>query len=173
MRESDVGEIINLLNLYALAVDTLQWDLLGHVFVADARVEYEGGAVWTDLASFQRDFAAVHAPLTTSQHVVTNHQVIVDGDLANAISYNHARLFRTVQQGGGNHWEIGAWYDDVLTRTRKGWRITHRISRGHWWDGSMPVTETLGIVAKPEMTRLHPAAAAGKIAYVNALKGRQ
>ena len=104
MIADDVCEIINGLNLYAFAVDTLQWDLFDKVFTPDVKADYLGHG-WTDLESWKHDFDVQHRALHTSQHTVTNHQVVVDGDRATATSYAHARLIREDPEGGDNFWE--------------------------------------------------------------------
>jgi hypothetical protein len=171
MSGNDISEIVNVLNLYAIAVDTLQWDLFDRVFTPDARLDYLS-RVWDDLTEFKKHFAAVHAPLDSSQHMVTNHQVVVNGDRANALSYARARLIRSMPEGGGNQWEIGAWYDDVLVRTPRGWRIKSRTCRGNWWDGNIRVSETTSGSARQEMTLLRRAAAAGEISHLDAVRGQ-
>ena len=67
-------------------------------------------------AAAQQEFLLAHEGLDASQHTVANHQVIVDGDRANAIAYVVARLIRNVPEGGVNYWEFGGWYDDSLVR---------------------------------------------------------
>jgi hypothetical protein len=73
---------------------------------------------------------------------------------------------------GGNAWEMGAWYDDVLVRTTQGWRINTRECHGNWWDGNLQVTETSGVPARYAMTVLKRAGAAGKVGYIEALRAR-
>lgn len=174
MSGNDHGEIVNILNLYALAVDTLQWDLFDLVFTPDVEADYRGGAAWTDLAAFKVDFAAAHAALDTCQHVITNHQVVLNGDQANALSYAHARLVRsTPGRGGLNYWEVGAWYDDVLVRTAAGWRIKSRTCDCNWWDGNPQALDpTPGMIRKREITPMRAPAGAGQIAYIEAVRAK-
>jgi len=166
MSAEDTNEIINLLNLYALAVDTLQWDLFDRIFLPDVKLEFPGGG-WDDLASYKIDFHDMHAPLYTSQHMVTNHQVVVTGDRANALSYARARLFQTGPEAGSIFFEFGGWYDDVLVRTPSGWRISFRACRGNWLLDHAGMAKEL---VKQNMTTLRRAAGAGAIAYLQALE---
>jgi hypothetical protein len=167
MYGNDMAEIVNLLNIYALAVDALQWDLLDRVFTPDVRLKYPSGTAWNDLESFKKDFHAAHAPMVTTQHMITNHQVVVNGDQANALSYARARIIRNMPQGAGNWWEVGAWYDDVLVRTPAGWRIKSRDCRANWWEGNIQVSNPA-----MDMIFLKQAAASGEMAYLKALKAK-
>ena len=170
MSNQDMAEIVNVVNLYALAVDTLQFDLFDMVFTADARVDFPK-FVLTGIASIRGRFAEAHAPLDTSQHVVTNHQVLVSGDMANCISYSRVRFVRNLPDGGGNWWETGGWYDDHLVRTPAGWRIDSRVCRTNWWDGNPRVAETLPTSpARPGPALLRRVAAAGEISYIDVLR---
>jgi len=115
MRSEDVVGVISVVNLYAVAVDCQRWELFDEVFTADAEADFGGPARWPDRASLKRDFAAIHAPFDATQHVTTNHQVVVDGDLAHCISYVVGRFLRRLPEGGGM-FESGGWYDDRLLR---------------------------------------------------------
>jgi hypothetical protein len=168
---NDISEIVNILNLYAVAVDTLQWDIFDQVFTPDVHLEYPRSE-WNDLETFKKDFHAAHLPYDTTQHMVMNHMVKVNGDKANAMSYVNARIIRAVPNvGGGNFWEIGAWYDDELVRTPKGWRIKRRACRSNWTDGDVQVTETTGAPRRHQMDILRKEAVAGKISFINAVLG--
>jgi hypothetical protein len=170
---SDRDDIVNLLNLYALAIDTRQWDFFDLVFTADVQLVFPGsGGEWNELALFKKHFAAAHEPFDTSQHFITNHQVMVKGDKANAISYVFCRHVRNIPTGGGNYWEMGGWYDDVLVRTTAGWRIKRRACNVNWWDGNMAVTETSGVANRYPANIFHREAAAGHIAYLDAVRGK-
>jgi hypothetical protein len=170
MRSDDTDRIVNLLNLYALTVDTQCWDLFNRVFVPDVDADYGPTARWRGLDSLKRDFALFHSPLDGSQHTVTNHQVIVNDDRANALSYITVRLIRNLPQGGESFWESGGWYDDHLIRTTHGWRIATRVWRGNWSRGNPRVAEASpGSRFDPEMKSLRRAAEEGTISYLNAL----
>jgi hypothetical protein len=166
MNPDDVHEITNLLNLYAFAVDTLQWDLFDRIFTPDVTLDYPNGS-WSDLRSFKKDFAVAHAQLHTTQHMVTNHQIALRGDEANALSYARARLVRTTPEAGGEFFEFGGWYDDLLLRTAGRWRIRNRKCRGNWLDGN---PDAVSPAVRDSLTTFRRAAAAGDIAYFEAVK---
>jgi SnoaL-like domain len=168
MRGDDVMAIISIVNLYPIAVDTRRWDLFDQVFTSDAQTDFGGGARWTDLAALKRDFAVVHEPFQATQHVTTNHQVVGDEREANCISYVHGRFIRQVS--GGNMFESAGWYDDVLVRTPAGWRIRSRNCRAVWTGGNPKVLQTMeGVTGEQQLDSLSRDAAAGSIAYLQAL----
>jgi hypothetical protein len=64
----------------------------------------------------------------TSQHMVINRELVIDGDTATCRSgfYNPMTL---AQPGDGPKllWFDGGYYCDELVRTRDGWRIKRRV----------------------------------------------
>jgi hypothetical protein len=172
MHSADIVEIINVINLYPVAVDSLRWDLFDLIFTEDVHCEFGGPAKWSDLASLKRDFAIVHGPFEATQHVTTNHQVVVNGDHAHCLSYVHGRFIRQVSQGG-NMFESTGWYDDELLRLRGGWRIKFRSCRTVWSGGNPLVLQTMpGVTGEQKFDSLSREAAAGNIHYLRAVGGR-
>jgi hypothetical protein len=170
MSSDDIAGIINVINLYALAVDTLQFDLFDCVFSHDVCVDFGGAAKWQDLVSLKRDFAVIHSPFDATQHTTTNHQVVVEGHGASAISYVHGRFVRKVAEGG-NMFESCGWYDDRIVRTGNGWRIAHRVCRTIWNGGNPRVLQTMpGVTVEPELHSLSAEASARKLSYLDALR---
>jgi hypothetical protein len=137
----DKAEIIEIMNLYALALDAHQWDLFDRVFAPDVIAEFgPAGAAWKGLADFKRSFAEFHETLDGHQHTMMGHLVHVDGDRANAFSYGNWLLVREAAEGGPT-WEGTGWYDDELVRTAQGWRIQRRVCRLMSWRGNPSVPE--------------------------------
>lgn len=170
MRNEDIVEIINTINLYTFAVDSQNWDLFDHAFTPDVHADFGGPAQWHDLASLKRDFAAIHSPFKATQHTTGNHRVLVDGDRAHCLSYVRAMFVREVPEGG-NHFEAAGWYDDVLVRTAAGWRIKKRTNRSLWAGGNSRVMQTMpGVTAELEHVTLKDEVAAGRVDYFNALR---
>lgn len=171
MSSQDSFDIINTINLYPLAVDSLTFDLFDQIFTEDAHVDFGGPAQWSDRASLKRDFIAIHQPFRATQHKTGNHRITIDGDTANAFSYVHACFVREVG-GGGDVYEARGWYDDTLVRTSQGWRITHRIARNVAATGNEKVLQTMpGVTVDLTFDSLAVEAAAGRVAYLKALRG--
>jgi hypothetical protein len=119
-RVSDELEIVALLNTYAWAVDTKNWELYRSVFTADAHIDYSAdvfqGSVDEAIAFFSGDFSALVA---MSMHYITNIQPDIDGDTARvcAMFYNPTRF-----HGVGGLSMFGGYYYHDLVRTPGGWR---------------------------------------------------
>ncbi len=166
----DKAAIIEVLNLYAFALDTRRWDLFDRVFSEDVVAEFgPAGAGWKGLQEFKRSFAEFHDTLDSHQHTIMGHLVEVDGDRAHAFSYGNWLLIRHAAEGGSS-WLGTGWYDDELVRTDAGWRIQHRVCRLQSWSGNPLVPEPNG-EHDPDMNLkvLHEFAEAGDIAFLKAI----
>lgn len=173
MSGDDVIAITGVINLYALAVDTLQWDLFDRVFTADVTADFGGAANWRDLSSLKRDFAVIHSPFRATQHTTTNHQAVVQGNRARAISYVHGRFIREVPEGG-DMFESSGWYDDSLVRTPAGWRIGQRVCRTIWAGGNPRVLQTMpGVTVEQQLHSLSSEAGSRHLSYLDALRHQQ
>ena len=141
MVEHDKAAIIELMNLYAFALDTAHWDLFDRIFAEDILADFgPASAVWRDLASFKRAFGEFHATLDNYQHTMMGHLVHVNGDTAHAFAYGNWLLVREAAKGGSS-WLGTGWYDDELVRTAAGWRIKRRVCRLLSWTGNPAVPE--------------------------------
>jgi hypothetical protein len=169
MAEQDVVPIVNVINLYGLAMDTQRWDLFDRIFTPDVVVDFGPGSQWSELAAFKADFAAYHAPFDSTQHVMANHVVEAAGDRAHAFTYGLWRLIRRGMEGG-DFWEGTGWYDDELIRTQAGWRIRRRACRVVWWGGNPIVNQPIpGVSFEGKYHALKTEAAAGAVGFVNAV----
>ncbi len=168
---SDRDEIIGIINLYGLAVDSQCWHLFDRIFTADVQADFSASAQWRDLASFKRDFAMFHDPFDSTQHAMLGHQLHVQGDSAFALTYGNWRLIRNAVDGDPR-WDGTGWYDDALVRTGQGWRIARRVCRIMGWSGNPFVNETIpGVKFELSTSVLRHEAAVGKIGFLNAVQG--
>ena len=167
------NDIIQKLNLYGFAVDTQRWDLFDQLFTHSVDADFGGSAHWTSLTQFKADFAAFHAPFDVTQHVMTNHQVRVDGDSARSFTYGAWRLIRHAAEGAEGHgplWDGTGWYDDLWAKTKHRWLITQRVCRVVWSTGNDRVKETIpGVVFENVYDSLKDEAAAGRLGFLTAL----
>ena len=167
----DKAAIIEILNLYGLALDAHQWNLFDRIFADDVVAEFgPAGASWTGLADFKRSFAEFHDRLDSHQHTMMGQLVHVDGDRANAFSFGNWLLVRDAATGGPT-WLGTGWYDDELVRTERGWRIQHRVCRLLSWSGN-PLVPEPDQEHKPDMQLnvLSRHAAEGEIAFLKAIE---
>jgi 3-phenylpropionate/cinnamic acid dioxygenase small subunit len=132
----DRMEITDLLNRYATSLDDRDWKRLATCFTPDAV------GLYGPVLGRQEGFAAIEKlcrtalePLDSSQHIVTNHEIEIDGDTARARCYLHAQHTKAGAEGGDN-FVIGGSYVDELVRTVHGWRIRQRELRILWQDGN-------------------------------------
>lgn len=166
---SDRDEIIQLLNLYAFALDTQRWELFDRVFTEDCDVDYGVTSHWTSRASFKADFGAFHALFDATQHFMSNQLVTADGDTANAHTYFNARLIRHAA-GEPPIWDGTGYYDDRLQRTGDGWRISKRVCRVVSWTGNPKVQAPMeDIEFQLDLVSLHGEATEGRLNYLDAI----
>ena len=127
---SDRDDIIDLAIAYTWALDTKDLDGLRNVFAADATAMLRG-VECNGVDSIMARIGGAILRLDATQHLVGNHQVVVDGDNATHRCQLHSQH---VKRGtdGGDWFVVGGYYDDQLTRTASGWRITHRVHRSLW-----------------------------------------
>jgi len=133
----DRQAIIDLTIAYCWAIDTHDWDALTAIFTPDAVAEL-GSPALRGIEAITGRIRAALEPLDDSQHLVTNHQVAVDGDTATCRCYFHAQHVRHAADGGPNL-VIAGRYADELVRTSEGWRICHRVLTPMWREGNVEV----------------------------------
>ena len=169
MSDQDTASIIRTLNLYALAMDTQRWDLFDRIFTEHVDADYGETSHWTSRAQFKADFGAFHELFDATQHVMTNHLVVVDGDTAAAHTYGAWRLIRHAA-GDPPVWDGTGYYDDQLVRTHAGWRIAKRICRVVFWTGNPRVqTPMEEIEFKLDLVSLRKEGAAGRLNFLRAI----
>jgi len=128
----------DLLTRYAVAIDSLDWELLDTVFTSDAQLDYRsaGGIVGSYPAV--REWLQKVLPLfDVTQHLVVNREFsrVKEEVQARSSFLNINRL-----QVDGSPWlfTVGGRYRDRLVSTDDGWRIDSRIEDTLWWDNPMP-----------------------------------
>jgi len=134
----DEREIIDVAVRYCWALDTRDWEALDDVFLPDATADLASG---TDLVGVEAIAARCNAALghlDSSQHIVSTHEVNIDGDTATHRCYLHAQHTRAAAEGGANY-VVGGRYEDRLIRTADGWRIAHRDLVMMWTEGNLAV----------------------------------
>ncbi len=133
----DERDIIDTTIAYTWAIDNRRWDVLRErVFLADATA-----ALVTPLVGVESIISRIERALgmlDSSQHLIGNHQVTIDGDTATCRCYLQAQHVRQTAEGGPNYIVAGIYADD-LVRTDAGWRIKHRDLQVLWTDGNTKV----------------------------------
>jgi 3-phenylpropionate/cinnamic acid dioxygenase small subunit len=137
MSNDDRTAIIDLTIAYCWALDEHDWDVLRRVFTPDASASL-GVAPAVGIEAIIERVSTVLTPLDDSQHMVTNHQVAIDGDRATCRCYFHAQHIRAAAAGSPNFIVAGR-YEDELVRTADGWRIAKRHLEPMWREGNIAV----------------------------------
>jgi len=163
----DKAAIVEIINLYGLALDAHEWELFDRDFTEDVTAEL--GPAWPTSSAPSLEF---HDRLDSHQHTMMGHLVHVDADTAHALSDGNWLLVRASADGGPS-WLGPGRYDDELVRTDRGWRIHRRVCRLLSWTGN-PLVPEPDQEHHPDMNPdvLHRHAQEGKIAFLCGMKGK-
>lgn len=131
-------DIVNVAIGYTWALDEHRWDELHRVFAPDATATLGSPDRLDGIEAIIGRIRSALEPLDDSQHLVGNHQVVLDGDTATHRCYLHAQHIRH-GANGGPHYIVAGRYEDDLTRTSDGWLITHRNLHVMWTEGNPAV----------------------------------
>jgi hypothetical protein len=126
---------------YCWALDTKRFEDLRDVFLPDATASLLEERVGID--SIIDRISGALSPLDDSQHMVSNHEVVIDGDRATCRCYLQAQHVRHAAEGSPNY-IIAGRYEDDLERTPTGWRIRRRVLTVMWTDGNPLVPRPQG-----------------------------
>lgn len=119
---------------YCWALDRHEFDRLSEVFLPDATARL-GDEECDGIDAIIARVTRALGPLDDSQHIISNHEVAIDGDTATSRCYLHAQHVRRTADGGPN-FVVAGRYEDRLERTPAGWRIRRRVLTTMWTDGN-------------------------------------
>jgi len=133
MTSDDKLMIAETIYLYAIGIDTKDFDLYGSIFADQVNIDfssYEGSSVPETTVLTRDQWVSRVRPLFTglaaTQHSMTNPVVIIDGDTASCRMYMQAHhVFEPEKED--SWFTIGGYYDDTLTRDAEspsGWKLT-------------------------------------------------
>ena len=127
----DQLQITALLNRYARAVDSSDWERYRSVFTADAHIDYSsaGAAVGTrdEIVDW---FTANWGLIAWSMHYITNVEAEIDGNSATvrAMFYNPFQIRGMAEQS-----TCGGYYHHRLVRSGDGWLSTNLREESVWF----------------------------------------
>ena len=135
----DRDAIIEVLRRYAAGIDGRDREAVRELFTPDAILDYRT----TDGPRGPRDEVVdwlldALAGVTLTQHLLTNHDVEVDGDTARATTLMFNPLVMATDDGGASILFFGGRYEDEFVRADDGWRIRARVHVVDWETGPMP-----------------------------------
>jgi ketosteroid isomerase-like protein len=134
----DERDIVAVALRYCRALDTKDWDALRDVFAPDAVGDLAASTPQVGVDAIIARVSQALRHLDDSQHLVGNHEVVVDGDTATHRCYLQAQHVRKAAVSGPNYL-VGGRYEDRFVRTDAGWRIAHRQLTVMWTDGNVNV----------------------------------
>ena len=122
---------------YCWALDTKDWAVLDSVFTEDANGDLLEDVVGR--VAIKKRVETALSRMDETQHLISNHQIVVQGDTATCRCYLQAQHVRKAAHGGPN-FIIAGRYEDELKRTPEGWRISFRRLVVMWTDGNPAVS---------------------------------
>jgi 3-phenylpropionate/cinnamic acid dioxygenase small subunit len=126
--------IEDVLTQYSYGVDTRNWAAWDECFTSDAMCDFTSQGMGRLTPPELKEVLTRSDPIRiSSQHLVSNFRIQVDGDHATARSEMLcASTWRSDVPGQARLSRSGGWYDDELVRTARGWRIAQRTCTVNW-----------------------------------------
>ncbi len=123
---ADRQAIIEVIDRYATSLDAKDYQRFMTCFSEDAIVHYSD-----DLVGPESTAAYAKAALdqfSSTQHLLGNYEINLDGDQATAQTYMHASHITSE----GEIWVVGGTYIDRFERRDGEWKIIERTLDGKW-----------------------------------------
>lgn len=134
----DRMEVTDVLNGYAAACDSRDWDLFNQIFTPDVEANYGGPNVFNSRGAVVDMIRGMLGGCGPTQHMLSNYRITIDGDVADTIC--SVRAFHAgIGEAKGKTFEVWGEYRDRLVRTGEGWRIARRTMVATWVQGSFDV----------------------------------
>ncbi|MYA52476.1 MAG: nuclear transport factor 2 family protein [Dehalococcoidia bacterium] len=135
--QNDRIAITDVINRYGTTIDEGDYEGLANCFTPDSITRYGGGREFRGGEAVAEFVKSMTPDFVAQQHLLGNHEIVLDGDRATATTYLHATQIEREEAGGGVV-VTGGIYRDVLVRTAGGWRIAERELEGLWRERREP-----------------------------------
>ncbi len=129
--QNDRIAITDVINRYGTTIDGGDYGGLAACFAPNTVVRYGGGREFHSGEEVAEFVKGMTVDFVAQQHLLANHEIVIEGDRATATTYLHATQIEREAAGGGVV-VTGGIYRDVLVRTDAGWRIAERELEGLW-----------------------------------------
>ena len=130
---ADHQAIVELTALYCWALDEKAFDRLRDVFLPQATAQL-GSSSQNGIEEILERVSSTLDRFIGSQHMVSTHEIEIDGDTATCRCYLQAQHVRPEGEEPPLL-TVGGRYEDRLVRTPDGWRIAHRTLTSIWRTG--------------------------------------
>lgn len=135
----DRAEIRLLMDRYAVACDTCDWDAFRELFTADCVLDYtEFGGGRGDLESTVAWLSSGLSRYAGLHHNMTTHHCALSGQMARAVTYFIAYHTTVDADGGEAMMVLGGFYKDRLVKQADSWRISERADLATWIGAPLP-----------------------------------
>lgn len=136
------ADIIETTVRMAWLADRRDWDALVAVFTDEVEVDYSAltgvAATTTGRDNLVAGWRAGLAGLTATQHLLGNHLVTIDGDLAE-VTAAFLATHLLANATGGPLWTLAGHYRYRVVRTPAGWRIAAVTMTPDWATGNQHI----------------------------------
>lgn len=124
----DRFDIHDVMHRYARMVDRRLWEIQDQVFVTDATIDYTStGGQAGHYKEILKWLDSALEPWPLNLHFISNIEIQLEGDRAQATSYFNAPMGRKRKDGSQYIITNAGYYEDDLVRTSEGWRIRKRV----------------------------------------------
>jgi 3-phenylpropionate/cinnamic acid dioxygenase small subunit len=121
-------EIMDVLSRYCHAVDSFDWPRLRSCFTDEA-VFMLHTRLCNGVDDIVKQIAAATEWVTYQQHMISNYDIRVDGDMATSVCYLHSVQVGDHVAPNARVTQMRSTYRDTLVRTLGGWKIADRVLR--------------------------------------------
>jgi hypothetical protein len=135
-------DVIEACSRYGWCADRRDWDEMAALLADELYVDYTalGGGEPGDVKSVDliAGWKEQFARLATTQHLIANHLVDIDGDTAVCTANFHAQHVTAVAHGD-HKMVLSGHYRFGLVRTGDGWQINSVVMTPTWSTGNLAV----------------------------------
>ena len=119
----DRMDIVDTSIRYATGVDMRDWEIYRSCFTDELEVDFTGTPETQKADDWVNTARQLVSPYTATQHIITNHNITIEGDEATCIAYLQAQHYRS-DDTGVSALTVGGYYTNKLVRSPEGWKIS-------------------------------------------------